>query len=278
MLWAHKLRVPVSHACMRVLMVLAEHADDDGSRCYPALDRIASEAQTDRKTVVRCLDKLEQDGIIARQAGGGRTRSTEYRLCMEFKQPETVAQSHSIQPKNSGAEPQNTDGNSGAVTINSGLVTEKQWPGATLLCPEPVHTLSEKVEASQAAPPPPADCADSIKSAIADRPDPRGSRLPTDWQPGADGMAYAVEHGLDTAAVAEDFRDFWLAKAGKDGRKADWPRTWKRWCREEAKRRPRARASPRYDGRSDEAVMRAAGLWPEPFETVPPVKAQGFLQ
>lgn len=139
MLWAHKLAVPVSHACMRVLMVLAEHADDDGTRSFPSLDTIAREAQTDRKTVVRCLDRLEADGIIRRQVGGGRTKSTEYRLCLDrSSMPETVASGHSIPSENSGAEPQIASKNSGPETINSGL----QPINSGVEPPYSVHTLS----------------------------------------------------------------------------------------------------------------------------------------
>lgn len=31
--------------------------------------------------------------------------------------------------------------------------------------------------------------------------------------------------------MAEDFRDYWVAKPGKDGAKLDWLATWRRWCR-----------------------------------------------
>jgi hypothetical protein len=37
-------------------------------------------------------------------------------------------------------------------------------------------------------------------------------------------------------SVFEDFRLFWVAKAGRDGRKADWLATWQGWCRRESNR------------------------------------------
>lgn len=63
--------------------------------------------------------------------------------------------------------------------------------------------------------------------------DPKGSRLPTDWTLPSDWATWCEEHrpDLDPQQVADGFRDFWVGKAGKDGRKADWLATWRNWCR-----------------------------------------------
>lgn len=71
----------------------------------------------------------------------------------------------------------------------------------------------------------------------------RGRRLNSDWQPSAENYTYAVAEGFAEAEVdrmAEDFRDFWTAKSGSDAAKLDWSATWRRWVREEAKRRRKA--------------------------------------
>ena len=80
MLWAVQLKVPVSHASARVLMVLASYADDQGCNAYPSLDTIALMTQANRSTVVRCLAQLETDGIVTRQSGGGRAKSNRYNI------------------------------------------------------------------------------------------------------------------------------------------------------------------------------------------------------
>ena len=49
----------------------------------------------------------------------------------------------------------------------------------------------------------------------------RGSRLPPDWKP---------EGSFDQGEL-DRFRDYWIAKAGKDGIKLDWQATWRNWCR-----------------------------------------------
>ena len=68
--------------------------------------------------------------------------------------------------------------------------------------------------------------------------DIRGSRLPSDWEPSEADIAYAVDLGLDAKRVAENFRGFWLAKAGANARKVDWPLTWQVWCRRDADQAP----------------------------------------
>ena len=73
---------------------------------------------------------------------------------------------------------------------------------------------------------------------------PRGSRLPSDWLPDDEQAQFAASLGLDVRRVADQFRDYWHAKAGKDAVKLDWPATWRGWCRREAERRPRAGAAP----------------------------------
>jgi len=65
------------------------------------------------------------------------------------------------------------------------------------------------------------------------KPDPKGSRLPVDWVLPEDWARWCQETrpDLNPKSVAAEFRDFWVGKAGKDGRKADWLATWRNWCR-----------------------------------------------
>lgn len=74
---------------------------------------------------------------------------------------------------------------------------------------------------------------------------PRSSRLPDEWRPPAEAVAWAAEsHPLvDLGLETDKFRDFWHAKPGKDGRKLDWTATWRNWIRNARPSQP-ARASP----------------------------------
>jgi hypothetical protein len=59
--------------------------------------------------------------------------------------------------------------------------------------------------------------------------DARGSRLPPDWLP----------EGVFEQEELERFRDYWAAKAGKDGVKLDWQATWRNWLRNAQNWKPR---------------------------------------
>lgn len=94
----------------------------------------------------------------------------------------------------------------------------------------------------------------------------QGTRLPEDWQPSIEQQDYARKQGvMDVARMAEDFVDYWVSKAGKDARKADWNRTWKTWARREGDRqrekaarearfaKPRERRAVEYRQQADSA-------------------------
>lgn len=118
-----------------------------------------------------------------------------------FPAPET--------PKNvSGAPYEETAPETAPETTTNASAT-------TLPIPTPIPTPKKNVVSPLA---PPAD---------------RGTRLAADWHLPDDWRLWCIEHrpDLNVDEVAEQFRDFWVAKPGKDGRKADWLATWRNWCR-----------------------------------------------
>ena len=62
---------------------------------------------------------------------------------------------------------------------------------------------------------------------------PRATRLPADWVPDPDLVAWTRANAPAAAnnTEVERFRDYWAAKAGADGRKVDWRATWRNWAR-----------------------------------------------
>lgn len=69
----------------------------------------------------------------------------------------------------------------------------------------------------------------------------RASRLPTDWEPGISGNAFAEQQGIRNGRVIaelEKFRDYWCAQPGQKGVKADWQATWRNWVRKAAEGAP----------------------------------------
>src|SRR5262249_4644926 len=69
----------------------------------------------------------------------------------------------------------------------------------------------------------------------------RATRLPDDWRPNAEDLAYAKQQGLtehEALREAEKFRNYWHAKPG--GTKLDWAATWRNWCIRAAEERDAA--------------------------------------
>jgi len=62
-----------------------------------------------------------------------------------------------------------------------------------------------------------------------------GHRLPEDWQPSPDELAWCMKQrpDLDPEVTAEKFRDYWISVPGQKGRKVNWTATWRSWVRNE---------------------------------------------
>lgn len=85
----------------------------------------------------------------------------------------------------------------------------------------------------------------------------RGTRLDPDWRPSDEDRAWTLER-LDSHAAAvelEKFRNYFVAKTGKDATKLDWGRTWRNWVLN-----ANGRASPtsRQQQETDDLFDRAA--------------------
>ena len=110
---------------------------------------------------------------------------------------------------------------------------------------------NKSFDASQAMPNlvPPPDPVSPPAENPPEAPDPRGTRLPDDWQlPKALGdwalkerPTWTPEH---VRMEAEKFADYWHGRPGAAGRKSDWPATWRNWIRN-ANGTPAVPSSPR---------------------------------
>lgn len=65
---------------------------------------------------------------------------------------------------------------------------------------------------------------------------PRGTRLPSDWEPDADLTSFAEGLGLNPGTVAAKFRDHWISATGQRATKLDWKAAFRLWCRNDAER------------------------------------------
>lgn len=81
----------------------------------------------------------------------------------------------------------------------------------------------------------PAKSESHVRSARAKKAD-RGTRLPDDWEPGADEIRIATERGFpidQTRAIGRAFRNYWTSLPGAKGRKINWTRTFENWLDKE---------------------------------------------
>ncbi len=78
-------RLELPHNKAWVLMALADHAHDDGTRCFPGVEQLAWKTGYGARQVRRILHDLRGDGIIEAVAfvQGGRGRATEYTLYLD---------------------------------------------------------------------------------------------------------------------------------------------------------------------------------------------------
>lgn len=106
------------------------------------------------------------------------------------------------------------------------------------LSDEVFDKVLEIVEEAKAKLPKKGDAADRAQ---------RATRLPPDWKLPMGWGQYALQQGLRESEVrreADNFRDYWLGKAGKDALKLDWEATWRTWARRSAERLGRAPLAP----------------------------------
>jgi hypothetical protein len=91
----------------------------------------------------------------------------------------------------------------------------------------------------------------------------KATRLPANWRPDSDLMAWTATQGLSQTEIAEQlerFTDWWAAAPAAKGTKLDWPATWRNWVREALARRGRTATTPARPTRlTQESALAALG-------------------
>lgn len=93
---------------------------------------------------------------------------------------------------------------------------------------------------------------ETVGAPVGAKKNPRGCRLPDEWNPNFKDWQTAVEK-LSQAGAREElekYRDYWKAKAGKDAARLDWDATWRNWVRN-SKPAPGQRGIPKKSAVSD---------------------------
>ena len=105
-----------------------------------------------------------------------------------------------------------------------------------------IQTIKPTISPSPERPSPSSEPKGSSEEAPSGASPPkRAARLPADWQPSDANRNYAIANMLTDAQIAKEvqkFRNYWVAKAGRDAAKLDWDAVWRNWILTAAERLP----------------------------------------
>lgn len=188
-----------------VLVALADHANED-AEAWPSVETIGGKTGQNATTVRRGLRWLEEAGLITCVGKRGK-RADHSPNCYRLNMAGTI----SVQEPKLEA----TGGHNARAGKLHGRALRPSRAGTMPAEPSIEPSLSPSPVPSEVS-----------KEA-------RGSRLPPDWKPSPELLAWAAEArpDVDAAAEAEAFRDYWHAKPGAAARKVDWSLTFKTWIR-----------------------------------------------
>lgn len=200
-----------------VLILLANRMNPDHGYCWPKIEKIADEAGLSYSTVQRCLKKLIECGMVAvsrERRNDGSYNGFVYFLCDDQISPQWREFS--------------TTGQIDRTGLTTGQIDNRHrsnCPLTTGQIDRTIETVSRNSKINSKTPlSPPRGRAT------------KGTRLPDDWEPTEEMIQFASDLNLGAFAIAESFRDYWIAVPGAKGVKLDWAATWRNWCRSEAKR------------------------------------------
>jgi uncharacterized protein YdaU (DUF1376 family) len=165
-------------------------------------------------------ERILADRYISASSRGGQRSSEVRKLKYGSSQPNPPSNPPSNHPSNPPSNPPSD-------------LTSKSTPKIPHPHPHP-HPQQIHVERDQVF--------DSVVDARARaRESPkRGTHIPKDWVPSPELLAWAQVAGLNGSASleADNFKDYWLARADKAALKRDWNAAYRTWVRRAIKDQP----------------------------------------
>lgn len=211
-----------------IMMSLANHADGETGSTIVGQERIASECDLSRRTVMRHLAAFEAEGLItrvrrARRSGRGRTSDETTIVVAELEKLPTVP-STSRQDLSDSQSPWSADQGdtvSPATPDLSDTDDDQCDNGDTTNVTQSHRDLS-------------VEPASRTKRAPA-----HGRRLPEGWHPDPEpDLVDAIGGQAAARREFDKFVDYWRGTPGAKGRKVDWQATWRNWLRRTAESLP----------------------------------------
>lgn len=231
-------RYPNGGGEMLLALALADHAHDDGTHIYPGVEYLMQKTrQSERSVRYQLRDMIAAGWLIPTNDGkGGAGNHRAFRISPLWL---AGAEFSELKEKGANSAPLKKGANfaeKGAKRDEKGCKTRP-----------PLVNISKP----------------SVNRPAAHK----GSRLPDAWVlPKAWGEWALSEFPHWDAdrvrTIARLFRNYWVAKSGKDASKRDWFATWENWCIKENEENP-----PKNTG-----AEQADGKW---WKTVPGIEAKG---
>jgi DNA-binding transcriptional MocR family regulator len=208
----------LTHVQLRVLLAIGSYTGKDRA-AFPKQQTVADMLGLARETVNRALAALKRFGYIEiehqRRSDGGQRENLywvkldpiEQAPCDELVTPPVTLFNH----------------------------TPRDAIGSH---PRTIHKNDKTIAKAIVAPQPP-DPSES-KSTGRVRSAARGNRIAPNWAPTITDYAFASSAGMtreDINREADKFRDYWIAKSGREACKLDWSATWRNWVRSDFRKR-----------------------------------------
>jgi hypothetical protein len=198
------------------------------NQCWPSIGYLADCLGVCRRATYLIIAGLERDGFLKRENRNGRTH---YFLAFAIDLRGVLAPGGAPETVPNVVDPGDDDAAEDAAGVNqdSPVIPPREQPcesgftgGVNQDSQDSLYN-NRKILTVR-----------SVPSGLHN-----GTRIPDDWTPGEAGRQFATDLGLDPQAVFDNFRDYWIAKPGAGGKKADWLATWRTWCRKELERKHR---------------------------------------
>lgn len=256
-----------------LLLVLAEHADDNG-KCWPSVGTLARECRCSKRYVTANLRALESSGDITTEQKTGN-RST-YFVTTKILNDSSPLKNGSV--LNDSSQPMNHSSATPELSFTQ-TVKNRNEPSNPPIVPPMENDDGDKDEDGDSLDIGPGEG----KPGKPDKPKAKtGSpgvkrRIAEDRQPDHAAIAYAKQHGVDVHREWPKFVNHWIDRDAKTER--GWAAAWRNWCLRslEYAERDKRMAGPARTGKPSDwieafamaereangvqAATRAAGLW-----------------
>lgn len=203
-----------------VLLALADYANDQGE-CWPSLDGVAARVCMDVRSVRRILRRLEADGWLETQVGGGRSGCNSYRI-----NPDPVSEFGKYKP-----------GPSVPPDTESPRTLDAETRTLDALNPDPESPEPSRTIIEPSIEEPPLDPPERKRRAV---------QLPEDWVPNDRNIEDAIQRKFTEQEIdheAEQFKNYHVAKGT---RFIDWDAGWRTWLGNARKFGNRRMAGPSH--------------------------------